>query len=113
MYKGWDIIIDKEKMRYKKLYSFLGIPMGEGWKNLFEVRYVSLTKVNMIKTNRSGRTIGNESSNKVERFVVYLFGEEKNMRIEVCKKKAFNDAQSIAQQISKYLEVPLKDFINS
>lgn len=111
MYRGWDIVIDKENNRYKKLFRLLGIPINEGWEKLFEVHYIALTKVNMIKTNRSIRTIGNESSHKIERFAVYLYGSKNSIRVEACKKKSLTDAKKVAEEISTYLGVTIEDFV--
>jgi len=110
MYQGWDIKIDQVKNRYKKLYRVLGIPMSDGWIKLPEIKYVALTKLDMIKTNRSVNTIGNESSHKVERFAVFMYGSKKNIRIEICKKKSLKTARKIREEVSNYLKTELIDY---
>lgn len=78
MYKDWYFIIDREKNKYKKLIRIFGIPFSDdGWQDLFKVEYVALTKVKMVKINRSVRTIGNETSSKLEMFAVFIYGRKK------------------------------------
>jgi len=38
MFNSWDIKIDNKNARYKKLFRVLGIPMGDGWKKLSEIK---------------------------------------------------------------------------
>ena len=110
MYQDWNIKIDKKNSRYKKLYRVLGIPMSDGWQKLPDVQYVAITKVKMTKTNRSSQTIGNEASHGIERFVVYLFGSKKNIRVEVCKVKSLKQAKKVGRDMGNYLQKELIDY---
>ncbi len=110
MFKSWDVKIDKEKSRYKKLFRVLGIPMSDGWQKLPDVKSVAITKRGMTKRLSVGLSVVNTSSIGVEFYFVYLIGPKSNIRVEVCKKKSLKDAQSVAQDLSGYFNVEVVDY---
>ena len=110
MYKSWDIKIDKENLRYKKLFRVVGIPMSDGWQKLPKVESIAITKRGMTKRLSVGVSLVNTSSIGVEFYFVYLFGSKKNIRVEVCKKKSLKEAEKVASNLSQYFNVGVIDY---
>ena len=110
MYKGWDIKIDKDKSRYKRLFRVLGIPMSDGWQKLPEIKSVVITKREMRKRLTMGISVVNASTIKVEYYFVYLIGPKPNIRVEVCKKKSLIEVQTIAEEIGNFFKVEVIDY---
>jgi len=110
MFNSWDIKIDKENARYKKLFRVLGIPMSDGWQKLPEIKSVAITKRGMNKRLSVGISVVNTSSIGVEFYFVYLFGDKKNVRVEVCKKKSLSKAESVANNLAQYFNVEVTDY---
>ena len=111
MFRDKEIVIDREKNRYKKLFHLLGIiPMSDGWQKLPEIKSVALTKINMSQRLATGISVVNSSTIGKEFFVVYLYGEQKNIRVEVCKKKSYQLTKVLGEKLSKYFNVELVDY---
>lgn len=110
MFKSWDIKIDKEKTRYKKLFRVLGIPMSDGWEKLPDIKSVAITKRGMKKLLATGISVVNASAIGVEYYFVYLLGDKKNIRVEVCKKKSLSEAQTQANKLGNYFGVSVIDY---
>ncbi len=90
MFKDKEVIIDIDNSRYKKLFHLLGIfPMSDGWKKLPEVKSVALTEINMNQRLATGISVVNTSTIGKKFYVIYLYGSQKNIRVEVCKKKSY------------------------
>jgi hypothetical protein len=110
MFNGWDIKIDKKNGRYKKLVRVLGIPMSDGWEKLPEIKSVAITKRGMKQLLTMGISVVNGSTIGVEFYFVYLFGDKKNIRVEVCKNKSLSEAQTVANQLGDYFSVSVIDY---
>jgi hypothetical protein len=109
-FKSWNIKIEKENLRYKKLFRVFGIPISEGWQQLPAVKSVAITRRAMKKRLSVGYSVVNASSVGVEFYVVYLIGNQKNIRVAVCKKKSFKDAEIIANNLANYFNVNVMDY---
>jgi len=111
MFKDKEVVIDKENNRYKKLFHLLGIiPMSDGWQKLPEVKHVALTKVNMNQRMSVGISVVNSSTIGKEFFAIYLYGEQKNIRVEVCKKKSYEPTKILGEKLSRYFGVEMIDY---
>jgi hypothetical protein len=105
------IKIDKEGMRFKRLYYLLGIfPLSDGWKKLPEISKVGLSKVNVSQTFHSARTMGNSSTIYNKMYVVYLLGESKTIRIDAGKFSEMEEARMEATSIAEFFGVKQLDF---
>ena len=104
------IKIDKEGMRYKRLYQVIGIPLSDAWKKLPEITKVALSKVNVSQTFHSARTMGNSSTIHNKMYVVYLFGRSKSIRVEAGKYKDLEWAKRDAEKMAEFFDVKLLDF---
>lgn len=110
MFKSWDVKIDKEQSRYKRIYRVLGgIPMSDGWEKLPKVEYIAVTKRNMNKRLSVGISVVNASTIGVEFYFVYLFGAKKHIKVEVSKKDSAESALTLAHKIALYLDVKVVD----
>ena len=110
MFKSWDVKIDKEQSRYKRIYRVLGIPMSDGWEKLPKVEYVAVAKRDMSKRLSVGISVVNTSSIGVEFYFVYLFGAKKHIKVEVSKKDSADSALALAHKIAQYLDVKVVDY---
>ena len=110
MYSGWDIKIDRENSRYKKLFRVIGIPMSDGWQQLPEIKSIAITKRGMSKRLSVGLSVVNTSSIVVEFYFVYLIGQKTNIRVEVCKKKSLKEAEKVANNLGRYFSIEVVDF---
>ena len=105
------IKIDKEGMRYKRLYYVLGlIPMSDGWEKLPVISRVAVSAINVSQTFHSARTMGNSSTFYNKMYVVYLMGELKSIRIDAGKFKELEEAKEEAKRIAEFFGVKLLDF---
>ena len=110
MFKSWDVKIDKEQVRYKRIYRVLGIPMSDGWEKLPKVEYVAVAKRDMSKRLSVGISVVNTSSIGVEFYFVYLIGIKKSIKVEVSKKESVSSALILADKIAQYLNVEVVDY---
>ena len=110
MFKSWDVKIDKEQSRYKRIYRVLGVPMSDGWEKLPKVEYVAVSKREMTKRLSVGISVVNTSTIGVQFYFVYLFGDQKHIKVEVSKKDSASSALTLAHKIAQYLDVKVVDY---
>ena len=112
MFESKGLIIDKEKKRFKKYVSFLFFKIGE-WKPLRKFTFVAVTTVMGAQTLNNPSlpmmSVGS-STLKVRLFCVYLC-VDRNRKILVMKSKVKQEALTLAQGISDYLNIDLVNYI--
>lgn len=112
MFEGKGLLIDKEKKRFKKYVSFLFFKVGE-WKPLRNFSFVAITTV------MGAQTLNNPSlpqtsvasvTLKVRLYCVYLCIDKKR-KVLVLKSKSKQEAETLAKDVSDYLNIDLVNYI--
>lgn len=109
MFYGKGLIIDKDKKRYKKYVSFLGIKIGE-WKPFLNFTLVAITKVRGGVNFFSSRSMGNSVTVRCDLYAVYLCIDNKR-KILVMKSENQEEALNLAKGASTYLNIDLISYL--